>query len=122
MEPLEPPEHLIDDDLMIAMSNITESSSMRLNLSPHIQYLPSIGLLLKLFKGMKRLWKRGKISLPSDEGIDYLIQFWRYYAISTYDFDYWDARTLYQKANEINRLCREISPAILRFLFCFFDF
>ncbi len=111
---MEPPEHIIDDDLMIAMSNMKESHPS------HVQYLPSLGLLLKLLKGTKRLWKRGKIPLPSDEGVDYLTQYWRYYALPTYDLDYWTSRKLFQIANDVNRLCREISPAILRFVnLCF---
>jgi hypothetical protein len=102
------PEHLLDEDLIAGFHQIQEQKQ-----SPR-RYLASIGLLLKLLKGTRRLWRRGKIPLPSDEGIQVLYDFWQHYALPPYDSSYWTPDCLHRTALDINRICREISPAILR--------
>jgi hypothetical protein len=102
------PEHLLDDDLVAGYHRIQAHQN-----SPR-RYLASVGLLLKLLKGTRRMWKRGKIPLPNDDGIQFLFDFWLHYALPPVDTSFWTPDRLHQTAIEINKICREISPAILR--------
>lgn len=106
------PEHLEDTELLVAYHRMISIPSP---LPPHVKYLDSIGLLLKLMKGTKRLWKRGKIPLPNDDGVQYLKQFWDYYALSSVtDVGYWTPEMLHYTAIEVNKICVQISPGIMR--------
>lgn len=126
---MQPPEHIIDEDLMIAMNRINKNKEILQNNQekeekeeekeieleePHIKYISSVGLLLKLLKGSRRLWKRGKITSFQDEGVQVLYDLWKYYAEPTYDINYWTPLKLHTTAVNVNKICREISPGILR--------
>lgn len=107
------PEHLEDEDLLVAYHRMINSPCD----PPHVTYMTSVGLLLKLMKGTKRLWKRGKIPLPTDDGVQYLTQFWNYYtpcAMRELGREYWTPERLHNTAVEVNKICVQISPSILR--------
>ena len=108
------PEHIVDDDILASISDIrtcTDDDCFR-----QVRYQPSVGLLIKLVKGLRRLAKRGKISTVTSNMESTLSQLYKYYSLESDSFDevYWTPQQLWSTAEMFLNECREISPSLLR--------
>jgi hypothetical protein len=118
---IEAPDHLSDFDLLEAINSITLSKSCTPTdqNSPRIRYYSSVGFLIKLLKGVRRLQKREKIVLLNHEDvISLLSRLWEDLTVRPHNYEssYWTPERLYQAADEVNKKCVEISPSVAKYV------
>jgi hypothetical protein len=108
------PEHLVDDEIGGAIAIVQQCDEF---IPRAIQFQPSVGLLIKLVKGLRRLMKRGKVAKQSDDGAHLLWKLYYHYAAPSpvFDCQYWTANQLFITGNNFISECREISPTLLRY-------
>lgn len=111
------PEHLIDEEILTAIESVQATD----DIPPRaVQFYPSVGLLIKLVKGIKRLIKKSRLHGSIDDAnmINLLSRLYHHFTRRDPLFDeaYWTPEQLLHAAREFLKECREISPGLLRYM------